>query len=346
MNARPTGRGNMAARRESTGPASPQTPVGADSISARFAAAQGSAGGINPSPTNHGERSAKREGHTPPGSRRAGCPHPAAPRGGANACGRIWNPPLRPTAGPRPNGQTAALRLYRTSVGDDACTAPAGAFRRPTGPQARLLGRRSSREPRGGARSRGRAMALPYKPWRTPGQTGRARAPRAAVGRDALIPPDPAAAGTPAGGINPSPTNHEGPAAKRANRGPAVISGLCRGRCLHCARRRVSEANRATGPALRPEIVPRGLWRRKVPREGHGPPLQTMANARPNGKGTRPRAAVGRDALIPPHPAAAGTPAGGINPSPTNHGEHPAKWRRPRPLLSQRPGACLFMVLL
>ena len=117
-----------------------------------------------------------------------------------------------------------------------------------------------------------------------------------------------------------APTTNGGPAANRAKRGPAVISDLCRGRCLHCARRRVSEANRATGPALRPEIVPRGLWRRKVPREGHGPPLQTMANARPNGKGTRPRAAVGRDALIPPDPAAAGTPAGGINPSPTNHG--------------------------
>ena len=297
----------MAACRETADPAPSQTPVGADSISARFAAAQGSAGGpwpsltnhgerpangkgtrpraavgrdalipphpaaagtpaggINPSPTNHEGAAAKRasrgpavisdlcrgrcshcarrrvseanratgpalrpeiaprglwrckvprEGHGPPlqtmantgpngkgtrpsGGRRAGCPHPAAPRGDANACGRIWNPPLRPTAGPRPTGENAALRLYRTSVGDDACTAPAGAFRRPTGPQARLLGRRSSRGACGGARFRGRAMALPYKPWRTPGQTGRAHAPRAAVGRDALIPPHPAAAGT------------------------------------------------------------------------------------------------------------------------------------------------------
>ena len=74
---------------------------------------------------------------------------------------------------------------------------------------------------------------------------------------------------------------------------------------MHCARRRVSEANRAIGPALRPEIVPGTPRRCKVPREGHGPPLQTMANTRPNGKGTRPRTAVGRDALIPPHPAAA-----------------------------------------
>ena len=147
-----------------------------------------------------------------------------------------------------------------------------------------------------------------------------------------------AAAQGPAGGINPSPTNHGRPSAKRAKRGPAVISGLCRGRCLHCARRRVSEANRATGPALRPEIVPRGLWRRKVPREGHGPPLQTVANTRPNGKGTRPRTAVGRDALIPPHPAVTGTPAGGINPSPTNHGEHPTKREGHTPPGGRRAG--------
>ena len=141
------------------------------------AAAQGPAGGPWPSPTNHGERPAKREGHTPPGGRRAGCPHPAGPRGGGNTRGRDKSLPYEPRQGPRPTGENAALRLYRASVGDDACTAPAGAFRRPTGPQARLLGRRSSRGACGGARFRGRAMALPYKPWRTPDQTGRAHAP-------------------------------------------------------------------------------------------------------------------------------------------------------------------------
>src|SRR5699024_10582472 len=35
-----------------TAPAAPWTPVGADSISARTAAAKGSPGGINPAPTN------------------------------------------------------------------------------------------------------------------------------------------------------------------------------------------------------------------------------------------------------------------------------------------------------
>ena len=44
---------------------------------------------------------------------------------------------------------------------------------------------------RGKARFRGRDKSLPYKPWRTPGQTG-TTTPRTAVGRDALIiPPEP-----------------------------------------------------------------------------------------------------------------------------------------------------------
>ena len=96
VNARPTGRGNMAACRETAGPAPSQTPVGADSISARFAARQGPGGGPCPPPTNHGERPAKWEGHTPPGGRRAGCPHPAAPRGGGSARGRDKSLPYEP----------------------------------------------------------------------------------------------------------------------------------------------------------------------------------------------------------------------------------------------------------
>ncbi len=51
----------------------------------------------------------------------------------------------------RPPGKMQPPWLLQTHVGDDARTAPAGAFRRPTGPQVRLLGRRSSR----GLRRRG-----------------------------------------------------------------------------------------------------------------------------------------------------------------------------------------------
>ena len=65
------------------------------------------------------------------------------------------------------------------------------------------------------------------------------------------------------------------------------------------------------------------------PREGHDPPLQTPANARSNRGDTSLGAVVGRDALIPPHPAAAQTPAGGMNPAPTDRG-NPAANRKPR----------------
>ena len=54
---------------------------------------------------NRGGRAVKTNDCRFPGGRRAGCPHPAAPRGGANARGRIWNPPLRPTEGPWSNGE-------------------------------------------------------------------------------------------------------------------------------------------------------------------------------------------------------------------------------------------------
>ena len=87
------------------------------------------------------------------------------------------------------------------------------------------------------------------------------------VGEGHAPPATPAAPQTPAGGINPSPTNHGGPAANRETANPAPetcgFPGIC------------------------------GTY----------------------------KMTVGRDALIPPHPAPPRTPAGGINPSPTNHGK-------------------------
>ena len=103
------------------------------------AAAQGSAGGINPAPTVHGQRPANRNGRVYPGGRRAGCPHPAGLCAGANARGRIWNPPLQPTENAAANRESTTFASLQTSVGDDARTAPAGAFRRPTGPQGPAL---------------------------------------------------------------------------------------------------------------------------------------------------------------------------------------------------------------
>ena len=65
--------------------------------------------------------------------------------------------------------------------------------------------RRSKPGKRAAARPRGRAMALPYKPSEMPRQTGTAVTTRSAVGRDALIPPHPAAAHTSAGGYGIRP---------------------------------------------------------------------------------------------------------------------------------------------
>ena len=92
-------------------PAAPQTP----------------AGGINPSPTNHGKRPAKRDSHTPPGGRRAGCPHPAGPAAPQTPAGGI-NP------SPTNHGKRPAKRDSHTPPGGRraGCPHPAGpAARRP-----------------------------------------------------------------------------------------------------------------------------------------------------------------------------------------------------------------------
>ena len=133
INPAPTADGGSAANRENSGPRvitnlcrgrclhRPGSP----------AAARTPAGGPWPSPTNHGKRPAKRDGHTPPGGRRAGCPHPAGPRPAANACGRIWNPPLQWV--PR-IGNMRCFRLARNTQNDcrAGCPHPAEpAARRP-----------------------------------------------------------------------------------------------------------------------------------------------------------------------------------------------------------------------
>ena len=116
------------------------------------------------------------------------------PCGGGNPRGRIWNPPLRPTANVEVNRETTNPAMPQTNVGDDACIVPETPHR--------------NKLPREGHGPPLRTMAN-ARP------TGAAATTRTNVGRDALIPPDLAAAHPPAGGINPSPTNHGGPAANR-----------------------------------------------------------------------------------------------------------------------------------
>ena len=188
---------------------------------------------------------------------------------------------------------------------------PQARFGGQPGRKARLLGRRSSREPRGGANAHGRDKSRPYEQILCFGPIGTAATTRASVGRDALIPPDPAAAQTPAGGYGIRPYGRRRMPRPTRKPRPPVTTNLCRGRCLHCARRRVSEANRAAGPALRPEIVPRTLRRRKAP-GGINPAPTNLPKcpAKPERAATT-RAIVGRDALIPPHPAVARGSVGG-----------------------------------
>ena len=130
-------------------------------------------------------------------------------------------------------------------------TAPAGAFRRPTAAQRRLLGRRSRPRDLAAVRgSRDDASIVPYMGLRLP--VGRAFA---AARRGGPWPSRGPCGGAGCGGMRASrPTTARaaaavpvGPRRKNIRRG-----GIC------CARRRVSEANRRAAAALRPEIPPAG----------------------------------------------------------------------------------------
>ena len=162
---------------------------------------------------------------THPGVRRAGCPHPAAPRGGANVsilnrqCAAGVN--ARPTKPENCRGQpgNCGPALQQTLVGADSI---------------------SAREPRGGANARGRDKSRPYGRRRAPGRPGSdtPALQQTSVGDDAcIVPRTPrrrkhpgrdlrpksrrcAAVGlrnAPAGAVNPAPTDEgERPAAREA----------------------------------------------------------------------------------------------------------------------------------
>ena len=78
---------------------------------------RGSAGGMNPAPTNKFYALGKWDGHNHPGGRRAGCPHPAGPCGDAKApilklpgCGGRERPPYRTEGNMEANRETGFLR--------------------------------------------------------------------------------------------------------------------------------------------------------------------------------------------------------------------------------------------
>ena len=99
-------------------------PVGADSISARPAPPQAPRAGYDPPPANLGRHPARRDGRAHPNGRRAGCPHPAAPRAAATPAGGYGIRPCDRPQGPQPKGKTATLPGPQPPVGDDARIVP------------------------------------------------------------------------------------------------------------------------------------------------------------------------------------------------------------------------------
>ena len=160
----------------------------------------------------------------------------------------------------RINRERRAFPTRETCVGADS-TAPAGAFRRPTGPQVRLLGRRY---PPGLRRRRVFRADMESAP------TWVCNHARFAFSRLAatFIP-------VRRGGIYPSRgrlRRGEVPGTMQAS-SPTLVCGIAgfvvsplaasfipvRRGGIYCARRRVSEANRRAAAALRPEIPPAGV---------------------------------------------------------------------------------------
>ena len=120
---------------------------------------------------------------------------------------------------------------------------------------------------------------------------------RAAVGRDALIPPHPAAAQTPAGGYGIRPYDRRRACGQTGNRGANGIANLCRGRCLH------RPGNPAAARGSPGGINPAPTNNFYVWANRGGRAVKTNGCRFPGGR----RAGC----PIPPHPAAAQTPTGG-----------------------------------
>ncbi len=130
---------------------------------------------------------------------------------------------------------------------------------------------------------------------------------------------------------NPQPTNRKlrrtalspeppGPPGTPVSTAPAEQAPLSRGR-----ERRSGDCPATAATPVGADSISARPAAPQSPREGHDPPLQTPATARPNLSATNPTtASVGAHIVRPGNPAAAQTPAGGINPAPTAPGDRPA----------------------
>ena len=105
------------------------------------------AGAVNPAPTNNFMFWTNRDGRNHPGNRRAGCPHPAGPCGGAPA-GGPWPSPTNRDG--RPAKRTAAPRYCNLCRG--RCLHRPGNLAPPPTPRADM-------------------ESAPTTPWQTAGQT-------------------------------------------------------------------------------------------------------------------------------------------------------------------------------
>ena len=156
----------------------------------------------------------------------------------------------------------------------------------------------------------------PYERGRALRSPGMAATNRTTVGRGALTPPGPAAVQTPAGGINPAPTNKFYVLGRPGWPRPCVMTNLCRGRCSHRPANLAAAGTFAGGYGIRPYERGRAL--------------------RSPGMAATNRTTVGRGAITPPHPAVAQTPGGGMNPAPTINGR-PAASRETATLSRRKP---------
>ena len=127
-----------------------------------------------------------RNGRSPPGGRRAGCPHPAGPPAGAKTPGGYGIRPYDRRRAPRPTGK---LRPCHTT---NPC-------------RGRYLHRPGDHAPPQGFA--GGINPDPTNKFCVSGRSGTVVPHQADVGRDALMPPDHAPPQGSAGGINPDPTN-------------------------------------------------------------------------------------------------------------------------------------------
>ena len=153
MESAPTNGGKARGYPGKADPAMPQNPCRADSISARFVAARGSAGGISGLRAAAARRLASEtrlrgavnpalyeqilcfgpDNRDIPDGRRAGCPHPAGTVRRHKRPGRIWNPPLRTETRPVTSRENANPAMPQTPVGDDSISARFAPPRTPAG---------------------------------------------------------------------------------------------------------------------------------------------------------------------------------------------------------------------